>query len=121
MSFTPNELETSASKYAAEAIQFDSQGSNGLAIQAYQRAVEVLTRLIQLYPDYKLNKIYMQRASTYQNRIKTLQMSDDDRSRIFKKATDVSKKGFMFHCRISPLIRIYFVNILNFFKKWKNH
>ena len=76
MSLAPQELETSASKYAAEAIQFDSQGSNGLAIQAYQGAVEVLTKLIQLYPDYKLNKIYMQRASTYQNRIKTLQMSD---------------------------------------------
>ena len=74
MSLAPQELENSASKYAAEAIKFDSQGSRGLAIQAYQRAVEVLVKLIQLYPDYKLNKIYMQRASNYQNRIKTLQM-----------------------------------------------
>jgi SpoVK/Ycf46/Vps4 family AAA+-type ATPase len=74
MSLAPQELENSASKYAAEAIKFDSQGSRGLAIQAYQRAVEVLVKLIQIYPDYKLNKIYMQRASNYQNRIKTLQM-----------------------------------------------
>ena len=74
MSLAPQELENSASKYAAEAIKFDSQGSRGLAIQAYQRAVEVLVKLIQLYPDYKLNKIYMQRASNYQNRIKVLQM-----------------------------------------------
>ena len=74
MSLAPQELENSASKYAAEAIKFDSQGSRALAIQAYQRAVEVLVKLIQLYPDYKLNKIYMQRASNYQNRIKTLQM-----------------------------------------------
>jgi SpoVK/Ycf46/Vps4 family AAA+-type ATPase len=72
MSLAPQELENSASKYAAEAIDFDSQGSRGLAIQAYQRATEALVKLIQLYPDYKLNKIYMDRANTYQNRIKAL-------------------------------------------------
>ena len=72
MSLAPQELENSTSKYAAEAIKFDSQDSQGLAIQAYQRAVEVLVNLIQLDPDYKLNKIYMQRVSTYQNRIKAL-------------------------------------------------
>ena len=55
-----------------EAIRFDSQGSRGLAIQAYQRATESLVKLIQLYPDYKLNKIYMERVSAYQNRIKAL-------------------------------------------------
>jgi SpoVK/Ycf46/Vps4 family AAA+-type ATPase len=75
MSLAPQELENSASKYAAEAIRFDSQGSRGLAIQAYQRAIEALVKLIQIYPDYKLNKIYMERASAYQNRIKALQMS----------------------------------------------
>ncbi|MGA8404221.1 MAG: hypothetical protein WB664_05325 [Nitrososphaeraceae archaeon] len=64
MSLAPQELENSTSKYAAEAIKFDSQDSQGLAIQAYQRAVEVLVNLIQLDPDYKLNKIYMQRVST---------------------------------------------------------
>ena len=32
MSFVPQELENNASKYAAEAIKFDSQGSSGLAI-----------------------------------------------------------------------------------------
>ena len=75
MSLAPQELENSASKYAAEAIRLDSQGSRGLAIQAYQRAIEALAKLIQIYPDYKLNKIYMERASAYQNRIKALQMS----------------------------------------------
>jgi vacuolar protein-sorting-associated protein 4 len=72
MSLAPQELEDNASKYAAEAISFDSQGSRGLAIQAYQRASESLVKLIQLYPDYKLNKIYMERVSAYQNRIKAL-------------------------------------------------
>ncbi len=76
MSLAPQELENSASKYAAEAIRLDSEGSNGQAISAYQRAVEALVKLIQIYPDYKLNKIYMERASSYQNRIKALQMSN---------------------------------------------
>jgi vacuolar protein-sorting-associated protein 4 len=76
MSLAPQELENSASKYAAEAIRLDSEGSNGQAINAYQRAVEALVKLVQIYPDYKLNKIYMERASSYQNRIKALQMSN---------------------------------------------
>ncbi len=70
MSLAPQELENSASKYAAEAIRLDSEGSRGMAIQSYQRAIEALVKLVQVYPEYKLNRIYMERASTYQNRIK---------------------------------------------------
>jgi SpoVK/Ycf46/Vps4 family AAA+-type ATPase len=75
MSLAPQELENSASKYAAEAIRLDSQGSRGMAIQSYQHAIEALAKLIQIYPEYKLNKVYMERANAYQNRIKALQMS----------------------------------------------
>src|ERR687897_1034111 len=77
MSLAPQELENSASKYAAEAIRLDSEGSHGMAIQSYQRAIEALVKLVQVYPEYKLNRIYMERASTYQNRIKALQMTLD--------------------------------------------
>ena len=70
MSLAPQELENSASKYAAEAIRLDSQGSRGMAINSYQRAIEALVKLVQIYPDYKLNKVYMERANAYQNRIK---------------------------------------------------
>ena len=45
MSLAPQELENSASKYAAEAIRLDSQGSRGMAIQSYQRAIESLVKL----------------------------------------------------------------------------
>src|SRR5574339_450395 len=76
MSLAPQELENSASKYAAEAIRQDSQGSRGMAIQSYQRAIEALVKLVQIYPDYKLNKVYMERANAYQNRIKALQVSN---------------------------------------------
>ena len=73
MSIAPSELENVASKYAAEAIRLDSQGARPLAIQYYQKAVEYLLKLVRLYPDYKLNKIYIERAKAYQNRIKALQ------------------------------------------------
>ena len=75
MSLAPQELENSASKYAAEAIRLDSQGSRGMAIQSYQRAIESLVKLVQVYPEYKLNKIYIERAGAYQNRIEALRMS----------------------------------------------
>ena len=83
MSLAPQELENSASKYAAEAIRLDSRGSRGMAIQSYQRAIEALIKLVEIYPEYKLNKVYMERASAYQNRIKSLQMShglEDERA-----------------------------------------
>ena len=75
MALAPQELENNASRLAEEAIRLDSQGSRGMAIQHYQGAVESLLKLVRLYPDYKLNKIYVERAKTYQNRIKALQES----------------------------------------------
>lgn len=92
MSLAPQELENSASKYAAEAIRLDSEGSNGQAISAYQRAVEALVKLVQIYPDYKLNKIYRERASSYQNRIKALQMSNPLYDTETNKARQSDKK-----------------------------
>ncbi len=76
MTLAPQELENTASKYAAEAIKFDSQGSHSIAIQSYQRASEALIRLVEIYPEYKLNRVYLERASAYQNRIKALQMAN---------------------------------------------
>ncbi len=76
MILAPQELENSASKYAAEAIRLDSQGSRIKAIQFYQRAIEALNKLIQIYPEYKLNKIYFERSNAYLNRIKSLQISN---------------------------------------------
>jgi SpoVK/Ycf46/Vps4 family AAA+-type ATPase len=75
MSLAPQELENSASKFAAEAIKLDSQGARGMAIANYQRAIDSLVKLVQLYPDNKLNRVYSERIGAYQNRIKALQMS----------------------------------------------
>ena len=73
MSLAPQEIEKSASQYASDAIKYDSQGARGMAIAHYQKAVESLFKLMRLYPDSQLNKIYTDRLKSYQNRIKSLQ------------------------------------------------
>jgi len=79
MNMAPQELERSASKYASEAIKYDSQGGRGMAITNYQKAIESLLKLQRLYPDSQLNKIYAERMKSYQNRIMSLQsMSQND-------------------------------------------
>ena len=67
------ELEKAAKNYAVEAIRLDKQGAKGMAITMYQKAIETLLKLAQLYPDYNLNKVYIQRAMAYQERVKALQ------------------------------------------------
>jgi SpoVK/Ycf46/Vps4 family AAA+-type ATPase len=69
------ELEKSATSHALEAVRLDKAGSKGRAITLYQRAIENLLNLVQLYPKYNLNKVYIQRAIAYQERIKALQGS----------------------------------------------
>lgn len=56
-----------------EALKLDQQGSRGLAVSKYQRAVEILLKLSQLYPEIPQRHVYLQRALEYQERIKTLQ------------------------------------------------
>jgi len=73
LSLAPQELENSASRYASEAIKNDSQGARGMAIANYQKAIDSLVKLMRLYPNNKLNKIYTERTTSYQNRIKALQ------------------------------------------------
>ncbi len=75
LSLAPQELENSASRYASEAIKCDSQGARGMAIANYQKAIDSLVKLMNLYPNNKLNKIYTERTTSYQKRIKALQMT----------------------------------------------
>jgi SpoVK/Ycf46/Vps4 family AAA+-type ATPase len=66
------ELENLAVRYANEAIQFDRQGSKGMAISRYQRASEVLLKLCSLYPEAQLNRVYMEHVESYRRRIREL-------------------------------------------------
>jgi SpoVK/Ycf46/Vps4 family AAA+-type ATPase len=67
------DLEKAATAYALDAVRLDKQGAKGRAIMLYQKAIESLLQLVQLYPEYGLNKVYVQRAIAYQERIKALQ------------------------------------------------
>jgi len=69
-----SELESIAFKYAQEAVKNEREGLRDKAIENYSRAVEVLLKLVKLYPDYPLNKVYMEKISNYQQRIRLLQM-----------------------------------------------
>ncbi|KPV61742.1 MAG: VCP-like ATPase [Candidatus Bathyarchaeota archaeon BA2] len=67
------ELEKAATSYALEAVRLDKQGARGMSITMYQKAIETLLKLVQLYPDYGLNRVYIQRAMAYQERIRAIQ------------------------------------------------
>ncbi|MEN3006058.1 MAG: AAA family ATPase [Candidatus Methanosuratincola petrocarbonis] len=85
-----NELESAAIKYASEAIRLDNQGSKGMAITYYQKAIDVLLKIVNLYPNYELNRIYVTRAMAYQERIKVLRTGhcaeapDEEGSAVFE-------------------------------------
>jgi len=69
------ELEKSATAFALDAVRLDKAGAKGKAIALYQKAIDSLLQLVQLYPEYGLNKVYITRAIAYQERIKALQGS----------------------------------------------
>ena len=77
MSSAPNVLQTTAQKYASEAIKFDSQGARGTAIQMYQKSIESLIKLAKLYPNDQFTKTYIKTAKAYQERINALQDKND--------------------------------------------
>ncbi|MHA2433917.1 MAG: AAA family ATPase, partial [Candidatus Thorarchaeota archaeon] len=63
------ELEDVAIRYAQEAVALDRQGKKEMAVAAYQKAIECLLRLVNVYPNHNLNRIYVQRADVYKTRI----------------------------------------------------
>ncbi|MCX6649709.1 MAG: AAA family ATPase, partial [Candidatus Bathyarchaeota archaeon] len=77
-------LENEAMKYAADAVKYDKMGDKDKATDSYKRAVEQLTRLIKLYPDYTFNKFYVEKVTTYQERIRLLKSDDGEETGIEK-------------------------------------
>ncbi len=92
MSMAPQELENMASKYASEAIKFDSQGARGMAITHYQHAIDALVKLLHLYPTSKLNQIYKERCQSYHNRITVLQQARGVEPAVDPKASAEEQK-----------------------------
>jgi SpoVK/Ycf46/Vps4 family AAA+-type ATPase len=95
-----HELEKAATSYALEAVRLDKQGARGMAITMYQKAIESLLKLVQLYPEYGLNKVYIQRAMAYQQRIQSLQGAGPIEQRLEEQKdgttvpSDVEKASF---------------------------
>jgi SpoVK/Ycf46/Vps4 family AAA+-type ATPase len=89
------ELEKAATAYALDAVKMDKQGNKGRAITLYQKAIESLLQLVQLYPEYGLNKVYVQRAIAYQERIKALQgsVSTQDVRREIQREQAAEERG----------------------------
>ncbi|MEM4854341.1 MAG: AAA family ATPase, partial [Sulfolobales archaeon] len=65
-------LEGLARNYAVRAVMSDREGNYADAINYYRRAIEVLEKILQLYPDHSLNSIYKQWIGEYRRRISEL-------------------------------------------------
>jgi SpoVK/Ycf46/Vps4 family AAA+-type ATPase len=66
-------LEGMARHYAIQAVRHDREGNFGEAVKYYRRAVEVLRKIISLYPDNGLNRVYKQWINEYEKRIRDLE------------------------------------------------
>jgi len=98
------ELENLAVRYANEAIQFDRQGSKGMAVSRYQRASEVLLKLCSLYPEAPTNRVYMEHVESYRRRIKELN-EQDIRSNVSRSSTSAPEQVEHFSSIEKPNIR----------------
>jgi len=66
-------LEGLARNYAIKAVMSDREGNYADAITYYRRAIEVLEKIIQMYPDHSLNNIYRQWIGEYRRRISEIE------------------------------------------------
>jgi SpoVK/Ycf46/Vps4 family AAA+-type ATPase len=66
-------LEGLARNYAVKAVMSDKEGNYADAVNYYRRAIEVLEKILQLYPDHSLNNIYKQWIGQYRKRISEIE------------------------------------------------
>jgi len=72
MSNTLEYLEGMARQYAIQAVRYDREGKFNDAVKYYRKAVDVLKKMISLYPDNGLNNVYKQWIKEYEKRIKDI-------------------------------------------------
>ena len=73
-----HELEKYALNYANEAVKLDRKGLRDQAAEKYQKAVEVLLKICNLYPNTPQSKIYLKYIESYQRRIKDIKENRED-------------------------------------------
>lgn len=64
-----HKLEVIALEYANKAVEADKKGLRSLAISNYQKAIETLTKFVELYPDSPLKHIYLKKIREYRYRV----------------------------------------------------
>lgn len=67
------QLKDMASAYARRAVQLDRAGQYEEAMTYYKRAIEVMEKVIRLYPDSGISQIYAEMIRMYRKRLKTLE------------------------------------------------
>ncbi|HID72873.1 TPA: AAA family ATPase, partial [Candidatus Micrarchaeota archaeon] len=66
-------LEEMARRYAIAAVNADRSGDVDKAITNYRKAIDVLAKIIKLYPDSPFTSIYLKMMREYEARLKELQ------------------------------------------------
>lgn len=65
-------LEDLARKYALKAVEADRRGDRKIAIKYYDRAAELLIKIIKLYPELPLRNTYLEMSRSYRRRAEEL-------------------------------------------------
>lgn len=73
MSAGLRKLELIARKYAVAAVNADREGKIDDAIDNYKKAIEVLEKIVRLYPDNPLTSVYKNILAQYQRRVEQLE------------------------------------------------
>jgi len=73
-----HELEKYALNYANEAVKLDREGLRDQAAEKYQKAIEVLLKICNLYPNTPQSRIYLKYIESYQRRIKDIKENRED-------------------------------------------
>lgn len=66
-------LQEMATRYARAAVAADKDGDYDAAIQNYRKAIEILTKIVRMYPDSPLISTYLETIKSYEKRIQQLQ------------------------------------------------
>ncbi|AEM38769.1 AAA ATPase central domain protein [Pyrolobus fumarii 1A] len=66
-------LENMARRYVVAAVEADRAGRYDEAITNYKKAIELLAKIVRLYPDYPLSRTYAEMIKKYRTRVQQLE------------------------------------------------
>lgn len=66
-------MKEMASGYARKAVQLDREGRHEEAIAYYRRAIDVIEKMMRLYPDSTFAKVYSEMLTLYRKRLRALE------------------------------------------------